>query len=57
MVRDLIDFVRDPRCPEAQGDGVPCASVEIACQDCRHVIAVLAGLHQRLRSAVATASR
>lgn len=52
LVRDLIDFVRDPRCPESQGDGVPCASVEIACEDCRHVIAVLAALHQRLCSAL-----
>jgi hypothetical protein len=50
LVLDLFDFVRDPRCAESQADGVPCASVETACEDCRHVADVLATLHRRLLS-------
>jgi hypothetical protein len=26
----------DPRCAEAQADGMPCAGVEPACEDCEH---------------------
>jgi hypothetical protein len=30
----LIAFIDDPRCAESQGDGVPCASVGVACEEC-----------------------
>lgn len=51
LVGDLVAFVHDPRCPEAQGDGVPCLSLAVACEQCRQVADVLASLHQRLRRA------
>jgi hypothetical protein len=48
LVHDLFDLVREPRCAESQADGVPCATVDMACEDCRHVASVLALLHRRL---------
>jgi hypothetical protein len=48
LLLDLVDFARDPRCPAAQGDGVPCLSVSAACEQCRRVADVLALLHRRL---------
>lgn len=51
LLNDLLVFVRDPRCPESQGDGVPCRSVDVACDDCRSVANVLALLHSRLHAA------
>jgi hypothetical protein len=48
LAQDLFDRVREPRCAESQGDGVPCATVDMACEDCRHVASVLALLHRRL---------
>jgi hypothetical protein len=48
LVHDLFDLVRDPRCAESQADGVPCATVDLACEDCRHVAGVLELLHHRL---------
>jgi len=50
LVEDLFDRVREPRCAESQGDGVPCATVDMACEDCRHTASVLAALHRRLLS-------
>lgn len=51
FVQDLIAFVGDPRCAEAQGDGVPCRSIHEACEQCQHVGEVIARLHGRLTSA------
>jgi hypothetical protein len=51
FIEDLIEFVLDPRCPEAQADGVPCISLALACEQCQMVISELAGLHRRLRRA------
>jgi len=51
LLDDLVDFARDPRCPEAQADGVPCLALGIACEECRQVAGVLARLHRRLRQA------
>lgn len=48
LVHDLLDLVREPRCTESQADGVPCATVDMACEDCRHVASVLVLLHRRL---------
>ena len=44
----LADFVRDPRCAEMQADGVPCADVSTACEDCQEVNALLCGIERRL---------
>lgn len=30
----LIEFVREPRCPEVQADGVPCGAVSTDCAEC-----------------------
>ena len=49
LLEDLVEFVRDPRCPESQADGVPCLSLALACEQCQLVTGVLAGLHRRLR--------
>jgi hypothetical protein len=49
LVRRLLDFVRDPRCPESQADGVPCACVSGDCEQCQQVAVVLRRLHQQLR--------
>ncbi len=51
LMNDIVDFVHDPTCREAQADGVPCLSVAIACEQCQQVVGVLAGLHRRLRKA------
>jgi hypothetical protein len=34
QIRDLIRFAHDPLCPRTQADGVPCASVDISCDQC-----------------------
>jgi hypothetical protein len=49
LLGDLVGFVRDPCCPEAQADGVPCLSLAIACDQCQMVAGTLAALHRRLR--------
>jgi hypothetical protein len=50
LIRDLAAFVADPGCPERQADGVPCASAQAACDECRRVIGVLEDLRRRLRA-------
>jgi hypothetical protein len=42
----MLDFVRDPACPEKQADGVPCESTTLACEDCQEVLAVLRGIER-----------
>lgn len=49
LLDDLMAFTRDPRCAGFQGDGAPCGSVEIACEDCRQVVATLRSMQRRLR--------
>jgi hypothetical protein len=41
LVNELIGFIRDPRCAEMQGDGVPCDNVSTACEQCVHVADML----------------
>jgi hypothetical protein len=48
LIEDLVSFVRDPKCAQAQGDGVPCVSVGNACEACQSVADTLARLHRRL---------
>jgi hypothetical protein len=48
IIQDLIAFVRDPRCPLAQADGLPCDSIEAACGECRDVPGLLALIHRGL---------
>jgi hypothetical protein len=37
LLRDLLVFLRDPKCAEMQGDGVPCDDVRASCDQCMHV--------------------
>jgi hypothetical protein len=48
LLRDIVSFVADPGCAEAQADGVPCSSVSSECAQCRRVDACLALLHETL---------
>jgi hypothetical protein len=41
LIQDLVEFIRDPKCAEMQGDGVPCDNVSTACEQCAHVAAML----------------
>jgi hypothetical protein len=49
LLVELTDLVREPRCPEMQADGVPCANVHGSCDQCQQVTALL----ERLRDGVA----
>jgi hypothetical protein len=51
LLRELVDYVRDPRCPHAQGDGAPCTTVSLACEQCQQIESVLARLRRGLHSA------
>jgi hypothetical protein len=41
LIEDLVAFIRDPKCAEMQGDGVPCDNVSTACEQCAHVAVML----------------
>jgi hypothetical protein len=48
VMEEVLDFVREPACAERQADGVPCQGTELACEDCREVLALLRGIERRL---------
>lgn len=50
LLKELVEFVRDPRCVEAQGDGVPCTTTAFDCEQCQRVADALSRLHDRLRT-------
>jgi hypothetical protein len=37
LMMALIDYVRDPHCPELQADGAPCETPAADCEECRKV--------------------
>jgi hypothetical protein len=39
---ELADHARDPRCARAQGDGVPCDTTSLDCEECRLVVTAAA---------------
>lgn len=41
LIDELVAFIRDPKCAEMQGDGVPCDNVSTACAQCVHVAGML----------------
>ncbi len=41
LLVELIDYIREPRCPELQADGVPCASAHSSCDQCDRVQSLL----------------
>jgi hypothetical protein len=48
LLADLVAFARNPRCPELQPDGAPCAHPEADCDQCQVVLAMLETLGRRL---------
>jgi hypothetical protein len=44
LIEALLSMAREPRCPEQQSDGVPCASVHANCDQCVEVTRMLDGL-------------
>jgi hypothetical protein len=44
IVTGLLRFAAAPTCSRAQSDGVPCASVQASCDECRLVATYLARL-------------
>ncbi len=49
MMLALVEYVREPKCPEMQADGVPCTSAAADCEQCVKV----KGLLDTLRRGVA----
>ena len=48
LLRDIVAFVAQPGCAEAQADGVPCSTASSDCAQCRRVEDCLALLHETL---------
>jgi hypothetical protein len=48
LLDQLVDFARNPRCPELQADGVPCQSPQADCDQCRVVLGMLEDLGRRI---------
>ncbi len=46
LVTALIEYVREPRCPELQADGVPCESAAADCEQCLKVKSLLLTLRR-----------
>jgi hypothetical protein len=49
LAQEVAAFALEPRCPEMQADGVPCADVTVACDQCRHVAGLIQALREALR--------
>lgn len=49
----LVSYVREPRCPEMQADGVPCDRPDTDCEQCRHI----RGMLENLRAGLVSPSR
>ncbi len=43
----VLDLAQEPRCPEAQADGVPCDTPSRCCDQCLHVEEMLETLRRR----------
>jgi hypothetical protein len=43
----VVEFAREPRCPEMQADGVPCDTPSAHCDQCLHVDGMLDALRRR----------
>ena len=44
MMLALVEYVREPKCPEMQADGVPCTSATADCEQCVKVRELLSTL-------------
>ena len=45
---ELTDFVRDPKCPEVQADGIPCDNPQADCEQCLKVKELVETLRRTL---------
>lgn len=50
LVGELAAFVAEPSCAEMQADGAPCATPDVACDECRKLTSLLEGLRSRLQA-------
>jgi hypothetical protein len=41
LLDELFAHAAEPRCPERQADGAPCASAGLACDECERAMACL----------------
>jgi len=48
LMMGLVDYVREPRCPELQADGAPCETPAADCEQCRKVKELLLTLRRGL---------
>jgi hypothetical protein len=49
LLHRLVEFVREPSCPEVQADGAPCATPTADCEQCVRVKGVLELLRRDLQ--------
>jgi hypothetical protein len=50
LLDELLAAARDPHCAETQADGVPCACLGVACDECQRVLSRLRQLRLPMRS-------
>ena len=48
MLDDLMTFIKFPRCQWMQADGVPCGSVDRDCEQCEHLMAMMAQMSESM---------
>lgn len=48
LLDELLTFARNPRCPELQGDGAPCANPAADCDQCQVVLDMLGAMGRAL---------
>jgi hypothetical protein len=46
MMISLVDYVREPKCPELQADGAPCEAPTADCEQCVRVKELLVTLRR-----------
>jgi hypothetical protein len=56
LLLDLIDYARHPECARAQGDGVPCTTVSLSCEQCQRVTEVFANARRCVQRLTSSAS-
>ena len=49
FVSELVTFAREPNCWRMQADGAPCATANVACDQCQKLMSLVEGLRARMR--------
>ncbi len=49
FVGELVEFAREPKCWRMQPDGAPCATAQVACDQCQKLMSLVEGLRARMR--------